>query len=107
MAYIVDMTLIMQNIFWLIPDNSTLISRRVIKLAFMAYKESTVKAQIHSQIANFVERRNIIDRGNWDAALNKIVELINSSLISSSEMLVLKEKFKGFDISLDEPWDTR
>jgi hypothetical protein len=65
-----------------------------------------VKVKVHTQIASYVKGAKIVDRGDRDGALNKIVELINSSRINHSEMLRLKEKFEGFDASQDEPWDT-
>jgi len=104
MAYIVDLTLIMQTLFLLIPDNSTLISRRLVKFAFKVYDES-LKDRVHTPIAKYVDGTNVTNRGDRDNALEKIEELIKLSCISSEEMLKLREQIVKLDAP-DELWDS-
>jgi len=107
MAYIIDLILIMQNIFWLVAINgNTKISRRLTKLAFKSYAESAVKAQVHLEIENYVNGAGVLDRGDRDNALTKVIELLNRNRIESADMFKLEGRIGAFDASgEDEPWD--
>ena len=105
MAYIVDLTLIMQNLFWLAVIDRRPISRRLIKLAFKAYEESSEKTQVHADISEYVRQAGVIDRANRDSVLDKIVELIGRNRIESAEMRLLNGRIGEIDFSGDdEPW---
>lgn len=104
MAYIVDLTLVMQNIFWL-AEGKHPASRRLIKLAFRAYEESLTGLKVHNTIASYVKEAKIFVPGGRDLTLEKIVEIINRYKIDSAEMWSLKGKIPPFDASgSDEPW---
>jgi tRNA C32,U32 (ribose-2'-O)-methylase TrmJ len=106
MAYIVDLTLIMQNLFWLAVIDRRAINRRLIKFAFKAYEESREKAQVHSDISDFVKQAGIFDRASRDNVLDKIVELIGRNRIESAEMRSLESRIGDVDFSGDdEAWD--
>jgi hypothetical protein len=106
MAYIVDLTLIMQNLFWLAVIDRRAINRRLIKFAFKAYEESREKAQVHSDISDFVKQAGVFDRGSRDNVLDKIVELIGRNRIESAEMRSLESRIGDVDFSGDdEAWD--
>jgi len=106
MAYIVDLTLIMQNIFWLVTISHTPVSPRLVKLAYVAYKESIMKTNVHEDIKKHVEEQNVLDRLRRDNALDKIVELLQKNRIDTEEMFRLQGsignvKFSGQN---DESW---
>lgn len=104
MTYIVDLTLIMQNLFWLVViSGHTEISVYFIKIAWKAYDESTIKAQVHFEIKNYVKDSGVL--AGADNALNKVIELIDRHRIGSSEMFRLKGEVGPFDASRQEPWD--
>jgi len=106
MAYIIDLTLIMQNLFWFVAIYRVPVSRRLVKFAFKTYRESDVRSQVHFAIKEFVKGASVIDRMYRDPALGQIVELINRYRIDTAEMFDLKDQIGAFDISAtdDEPW---
>jgi len=104
MAYIVDLTLVMQNLFWL-TGGQHVASRRLIKLSFKAYYESETKARAHGMIAKLVKEKNLFAPGARDAIVEKIVETINRHRIDPMEMIRLKDRLGPYDPSApDEPW---
>jgi hypothetical protein len=106
MAYIVDLTLVMQNLFWLAVVDHHPITRRLIKLAFKAYQESPVKAQVHNAIIDYVKEAGLVERAGRDGVLAKIEELIDRNRIESAEMHALKNRMGDIDFTGDdEPWD--
>lgn len=105
MAYIVDLTLIMQNIFWLLSIHHVPVSPRLVKLACAAYKQSVVKTNVHEDIKKHVDGQNILDRLRRDNALDKIIELLNKNRINTAEMFALKEEMGQVNFH-DESWTT-
>jgi len=106
MAYIVDLTLIMQNVFWLVSIYHVPVSRRLVKLAYIAYKESIVKTDVHEDIKKHVEGQNVFDRLRRDDALDKIVDLLNIYRINTEEMFRLRGDLGNVELSGkdDESW---
>jgi hypothetical protein len=107
MTYIVDLTLIMQNVFWLISIYQVPVSRRLVMLAYRAYRESTVMPQVHEEIRKHVEGQAVYNRLDRDNALGKIVELLNRNRINTEEMFRLKGDIGPIDLSGkdDISWD--
>jgi hypothetical protein len=109
MAYIVDLTLILQNLFWLTTQDEiqTPLTRRLIKLAFQGYNKSIPKAIIHTEISRHVKETNIFQKVDRDITLLKVKELINRYRIEKEEMLKLKDEFGliNSSVAIDEPWD--
>ncbi|KIJ27243.1 hypothetical protein M422DRAFT_784985 [Sphaerobolus stellatus SS14] len=107
LAYIVNLTLVMQNIFWLTTmTEGHPITRRLIKLAFKSYQESTEKTQVHNDLYEYVKQAGLIERAGRDSVLEKIEQLINRNRIDSAEMHSLKDRISGIDLRAeDEPWD--
>jgi len=63
MEYIVDLTLAMQNIFFCTEVVSRRpLTRRLIKFALKAYKESAVKEAVHRDINEYVQKAEIFER---------------------------------------------
>jgi len=106
MAYIIDLTLIMQNVFWLVTIYHTPVSRRLVKLAYVAYKESIAKTDVHEDIKKHVEGQNVFDRLRRDNALDKIVELLSRNRIDTEEMFKLRGSIGNVRFSRqdDESW---
>jgi len=106
MAYIVDLTLIMQNLFWLAVTVRRPVTVRLIKLVIKWYSESPEKDRVHSDISKYVRQAGVFDRAKRDTVLDKIVELIGRNRIESAEMHALNGHIGEIDFSGgDEPWD--
>ena len=101
MAYIVDLTIVTQMIFGLVVNAQLRLSRRLIKLAFTTYSESWERVRVHSEIEEHVKRAGRADR---DAALAKILQLIENYRMKSEDMEELQSKMAGFANVEDEPW---
>ena len=97
----------MQNVFWLVSVYQVPVSRRLIKLAYYAYKESTVMSQAHEEIRKHVATQTVHHRLDRDNALNKIEELLNGNRINTEEMFRLKDDIGEIDLSGkdDTSWD--
>ncbi|KAF8805966.1 hypothetical protein BYT27DRAFT_7339503 [Phlegmacium glaucopus] len=99
MAYIVDLTLIMQNVFWLVSIYQVSVSRCLIMLAYRAYRESTVIAQVPEEIRKHVAGQAVHHRLDRDNALSKIEELLNRNRINTEEMFRLERDIGPIDLS--------
>ncbi|KAF5378284.1 hypothetical protein D9615_008717 [Tricholomella constricta] len=106
MTYIVQLTLIMQIIFWLqvvLEMEDREISRRIIKLAVKTYTQSPEKEKIEFEIKNFADKANMTDP---DAAFNKIDAMLKESRINSRAGLEEQNLATRFDPAAeDEQWD--
>jgi hypothetical protein len=107
MAYTIDLTLIMQNLFWMVEIHNMPVSRRLVKFAFATYQKSRVKTQVHIDIKKYADGTNILDRVNRDGVIGKIFGLIDAYRIHPAEMFEQRNVFAGFDVNDkgDEPWD--
>ncbi|CCM01007.1 uncharacterized protein FIBRA_03055 [Fibroporia radiculosa] len=102
MAYIVDLTHIMEMLLIITADNSHKpLNRRAIKLAFTSYSESSTRAQVHAEIENFEGNRVLHGR---DDTLEKIESLIQ--LTSNSMPTVFQDhaQIPPVDLDQDEVW---
>jgi len=106
MAYIIDLTLVMQNIFFCMEVvGHRPLTRRLIKFALKTYKESAVKEAVHRDINEYVQKAGIFERVGRDKVLEKIEDLINKNRIESAEMRSLRDQVGNIDLSgEDEPW---
>ena len=109
MTYIVDLSLVLQNLFWLqaFREPGQPVTRRLIKLAVQAYAESNVKQTLVFKIEEHVHAGLRMDYGP-DTTLNKIEELLHAHVIDSSE-IVSQRSSLGFSnntaLGADEDWD--
>ena len=101
MAYIVDLTIIMQVIFGLVVHARLHLSRRLIKLAFKTYSNSEERRKVHKAIKDHVERAGLLNR---DAALAKIIELIKEYQMKPESMEGLQSAVKSFENDEAEDW---
>jgi hypothetical protein len=97
MAYIVDLTLMMEHIFCLAQGKNSIISRRLINLAYRTYNESGHQLRAHVMIADHVKDINLVSRGAQDTTIDKIVEIISLSPITSAELPRLKASLQSFN----------
>ncbi|KAG6918821.1 hypothetical protein DXG01_011224 [Tephrocybe rancida] len=107
MSYIIDLTLVLQNVFWLqaLTGYGQPLSRRIIKAGARAYYESNAKQTILFKIDKHLNGLNF--SVGPDATLNTIVELIESCIIDSAEMLEQRSDFPvSQDVAEDEAWDS-
>jgi hypothetical protein len=102
MTYIIDLILIMQNVFWL-TEGKDKISDKLLHIAFEGYKNSEVKGDVHFMVSEHVKNVVIAKPGARDASLEKITEILKKHQIKPEDMFELR---KGFDVSkLEEPQD--
>jgi hypothetical protein len=103
MTYIIDLTLVMQNIFWL-QDVERPLSRRLIKAAVSAYSTSPEKRSLHEDIDKHVKDRSVFS--GRDVTLEKIIELIGRHRIDSVEMFKYRDRIAACNLDGDdEEWD--
>ncbi|KAI6010232.1 hypothetical protein EDC04DRAFT_2770033 [Pisolithus marmoratus] len=99
-AFIVDLTHVMEILFIITQGRGERLGRRAIKLAYNAYNTSGVKALAHDRIASYRELPN------QDTALEMIENLIkpgsdyNANYHADLRTLALGD----VDLSQDEPW---
>jgi hypothetical protein len=129
MTYILNLTLVMQNLFWIQnilaenprsgghttstthPPRVTIpITRRLIKLAFNLHREADDLDILLNKIDKYSKKVNLfLPEGRADATVEKIIELINSSTISDEEAFKQRGSIKKLDESWemgdDEAWD--
>lgn len=87
-AYIVDLTAIMQILFLLMPQGHMTIP--TIKLAITAYSMAGIN-EVHSRIRDHYENpHNVLTLGGRDHTLEMIVQLIKETSIKSEELASLR-----------------
>lgn len=103
MAYLVDLTLVMQLLFSAIA-NAHPVSRRLIKLTANAYKQSKTKKHVHLAIENYVHGMKPSGTES-DGALD-IVEGLIKQYSRVPEMDALKNSILSNEFPVDdEQWD--
>jgi hypothetical protein len=104
MSYIIDLTLVMQNIFWLHDDVQRPLSRRLIKHAVAVYSKSDVKRSLHFEIDKHVKDKNVFS--GRDVTLDKLIELIGRHRINSVEMFKHRDLIPACNLAGDdEQWE--
>ncbi|RDB24100.1 hypothetical protein Hypma_008541 [Hypsizygus marmoreus] len=112
MLYIIDLTLIMQLLFWIqftLKVQDQPLTRRLIKLTVKAYCNSDSFDSLHQDTRKFTDSADLIDRLGPDTTFNKVVKLIDSMCMSSDSEIVreLERSLVGkFDATQEEPWVT-
>ncbi|KAI6142035.1 hypothetical protein EDD17DRAFT_1515937 [Pisolithus thermaeus] len=101
-AFIVDLTHIMETLFIITEGRHERVGRRAIKLAYNAYNDSEVKAWAHAQIESY---RELDGR---DAALEMIERLIkpadSDDNANGYHAEIRKLLLDPVNLSQDEPW---
>jgi len=92
MAYIVDLTCVMQIIFFLASTGNGKVDIEVVKMAMRAYG-GTPRCNVHTDINNF--RVNLaVAPGKCDHVLDKIKELIKKHSVGDEELLNLRRQLR-------------
>jgi hypothetical protein len=107
-GYIVDLTMVMQSLFWLmdVSGHDCNLSRRHIKIAFTFYLASAERTRIHADIQKYVRETNVWDRLHEDRALAKVTMLI----LGFDPTAAFKELVQAQAVVIeqddqDEPWN--
>lgn len=130
MTYILNLTLVMQYLFWIqgilaakIPPRSSSdpgpssdrvtvpITRRLIKLALNLYLTSDHREYLLTEISDFSKHAKLVTGGGADATVEKIIALISSSAINDEEAFKRQSSIKALNESweheVDEAWDVQ
>ncbi|KAI6008048.1 hypothetical protein EDC04DRAFT_917452 [Pisolithus marmoratus] len=100
MAYIVDLTHVLEILFLLTADaRGKKLTRRAIKLAFKAYYESSWMRNVHEDIGQFDGRLGV-----QDLILERITSLISSDDAEANVRAAL-QGLPQLDSENDEGWD--
>jgi hypothetical protein len=110
MGYIVDLIMVVQLLFSVVASNQLPITRRLINITIKAYNDSIVKAQVHIDIQDHVNKAGVFNHAK-DVTFSKIVDLIESHDGNTSQMLGLMGKTlemlreKNESLGDDDEWD--
>ncbi|KAF8888607.1 hypothetical protein BD779DRAFT_1523915 [Infundibulicybe gibba] len=87
-GYIVDLTVVMQSLFWLMQskEEGFPVTPRLILLALAAYEESGTRDSVHRDIRTFVTGTKIFQRGHRDQVLDKVVAMVTAHRFDPPEM---------------------
>ncbi|KAK7472044.1 hypothetical protein VKT23_000155 [Stygiomarasmius scandens] len=99
MAYIADLTIVMQSIYWIVQARTASLSassdatstsrgtldRRMVGSAFEAYKESGDSTRVHGEIRAFVKSTTAFKKNQRDIVLEKVIELIRNNRFEPPE----------------------
>jgi len=83
MAYIVGLTIVMQNLYWLTEGENRNLSLNDYKAALNAYKN---KGVVHREIKSYVQGANAFARIDRDKTLSKITDLITEHRVNRVDM---------------------
>ena len=80
MGYIVDITIILEGLFWikLAQPKHPQITGDDVEASFNLYKQSEQQIQVHREIRSFVDRMNFIDAMHPDESHLEVVRLIKA-----------------------------
>ncbi|KAE9410719.1 hypothetical protein BT96DRAFT_912200 [Gymnopus androsaceus JB14] len=88
MAYVCDLTLGMESLFWLVqPRKDKIISRTDIVHAFTTYRSSKQRSEVHMQIRDYIGDENIMRSFSRDKALQKIATIVSKCRFDPTEVL--------------------
>jgi hypothetical protein len=79
MGYIVDLSLVLNILFWLVHDQGTshAVSQQDVAQA-LTYYTSSLSEGVHRQIRSFVQKLSPTERVRRDYVLDEVVRLINA-----------------------------
>ncbi|KDQ52419.1 hypothetical protein JAAARDRAFT_40270 [Jaapia argillacea MUCL 33604] len=78
MAYIVDFTFVLKQLFWRMRDKGGIqpVPQDLVKDILEKYSRSAEKNQVHNEITTFVDQTGLRQRADRDLVLEKVVQLI-------------------------------
>lgn len=88
MAYVVDVTIIMQIIFWHMRQQGGIhpVSSEVVSFAFAEHEKSNLKKTVHKDIREYVDGTSVSGRMDPDLAVEKITSLISDHCTELEDM---------------------
>lgn len=93
MAYIVDLTCVMQIIFLLASIGNGVVNVEVVAIAMRAYEE-THRCNVHTDINDFSMNLTVAP-GKRDLVLDKIKELIKNHSVGDEELSNLRRQLQA------------
>jgi len=104
MAFIVNLTHIMELLFILTSGNHKKLTRHTIKLAYTTYFDSATNRQVHADIETYRDFKE------WDAALEMIESLIKPERSSGSTDCYTKvgelvQDIPKLNLDQEEEWE--
>ncbi|KAG8833472.1 hypothetical protein FRC17_010647 [Serendipita sp. 399] len=101
MTYIVDHTLVMQNVFFLMEGKHPT-SKKLISLALYAYSRSSFKEMAQTEISEHINNNARFVPGARDATLQKLEEIIRKCTVSHEEFFKLMDQIPLFHSKEDD-----
>ncbi|KZP28061.1 hypothetical protein FIBSPDRAFT_1039759 [Athelia psychrophila] len=90
MAYVVDLILVMQLLFLVLAGEKAKISRPLIMCVVEVYRDSIVKAEVHTKIKTYVTETGVLNRMGRDQAFNTVDGLLKR-YCESPDIVQLKD----------------
>ncbi|KAF8179971.1 hypothetical protein K438DRAFT_1768626 [Mycena galopus ATCC 62051] len=117
MGYIIDLTIVMQSLFWLTraraeaeskakggdPIATVPLSKRLVELAYTAYATDEHSRTVHEEIRQFVKRKVALKP---DLVLDQIVKLIETHRFRPSKGFQTEAESEGGTVEESVSWDT-
>ncbi|KAI6161761.1 hypothetical protein EDD17DRAFT_660067 [Pisolithus thermaeus] len=100
-AFIVDLTYVMETLFIITEGRHERVGRRAIKLAYNAYNDSAVKVWAHAQIELYCEMEG---RDTALEMIERLIEPANSDDNTNYRVNFDKLALDPANLSQDEPW---
>ncbi|KIJ61888.1 hypothetical protein HYDPIDRAFT_115381 [Hydnomerulius pinastri MD-312] len=97
MAYIVDVTLVLQNLFLLVSERHEPASNLLIEVAIAAYKDSPMKTLSRAEIQKYDRDANLKTRMDGDSALETVAKLVKKYSITAVEVAELSKEIPHID----------
>jgi hypothetical protein len=105
-----DLTIIMQSLFWLVQarggNRHTRITRRLIKLAIKAYKDSGDRTRVHDTIRAWVTKTTAWKPDSKVSVYEKIVELIENNRFEPPESYKEDAKHEEGEKDHEDYWSS-
>jgi len=87
MAYVSDLTLGMESLYWLVrPRKEKAIVRQDVIQAFTTYRASQQRKQVHMLIRDYIGDENIMRSFSRDKALTKVATIVAKSRFNATEV---------------------
>ncbi|KIM75259.1 hypothetical protein PILCRDRAFT_684233 [Piloderma croceum F 1598] len=99
MAYISDLTLGMESLYWLArARKDKAINRQEVVHAFTTYRASTQRRDVHMQIRDYIGDENIMRSFSRDKALTKVAAIVDQARFNPTEVFEPPQVQHGFAV---------
>jgi hypothetical protein len=76
MGYTVDLTIILQILFWLSQPAGMTVDTLMVEESIKIYRESAMLKEVHGEIHGFVTRRGFLDTLRKEEVVQEIIRLL-------------------------------